>query len=87
MGRHTGPVEKLSRREGVELYLKGERALLGGDLLGVHAGEIIIVGVERADMIEAQPAPLARSIGDGAGAIHRRAELARLGAAGRRARR
>jgi small subunit ribosomal protein S4 len=29
MGRHTGPVEKLSRREGVELYLKGERLLLG----------------------------------------------------------
>jgi small subunit ribosomal protein S4 len=29
MGRYTGPVEKLSRREGVELYLKGERALLG----------------------------------------------------------
>jgi small subunit ribosomal protein S4 len=29
MGRHTGPVEKLSRREGVELFLKGERALNG----------------------------------------------------------
>ena len=29
MGRYTGPVEKLSRREGVELYLKGERLLLG----------------------------------------------------------
>ena len=29
MGRHTGPVEKLSRREGIELYLKGERMLLG----------------------------------------------------------
>ncbi len=27
MGRYTGPVERLSRREGVELYLKGERAL------------------------------------------------------------
>ena len=27
MGRHTGPVEKLSRREGIELYLKGERML------------------------------------------------------------
>ena len=25
MGRYTGPVEKLSRREGVELFLKGER--------------------------------------------------------------
>jgi len=29
MGRHTGPTEKLSRREGVELFLKGERMLLG----------------------------------------------------------
>lgn len=29
MGRYTGPVERLSRREGVELFLKGERALLG----------------------------------------------------------
>jgi small subunit ribosomal protein S4 len=29
MGRYTGPVERLSRREGVELYLKGERAIGG----------------------------------------------------------
>lgn len=29
MGRHTGPVEKLSRREGVELELKGLRRLSG----------------------------------------------------------
>jgi len=29
MGRDTGPVEKLSRREGVELELKGARLLLG----------------------------------------------------------
>jgi small subunit ribosomal protein S4 len=29
MGRHTGPKEKLSRREGVDLGLKGERALGG----------------------------------------------------------
>lgn len=29
MGRYTGPVEKLSRREGVELFLKGERQLAG----------------------------------------------------------
>ncbi len=33
MGRHTGPVEKLSRREGVELFLKGERLLLGKSAL------------------------------------------------------
>jgi small subunit ribosomal protein S4 len=33
VGRHTGPVEKLSRREGVELYLKGERALNGKSAL------------------------------------------------------
>jgi small subunit ribosomal protein S4 len=33
MGRHTGPVEKLSRREGVELFLKGERALNGKSAL------------------------------------------------------
>ncbi|MGI6423208.1 MAG: 30S ribosomal protein S4 [Candidatus Dojkabacteria bacterium] len=26
MGRHTGPKERLSRREGVELYLKGSRS-------------------------------------------------------------
>jgi small subunit ribosomal protein S4 len=29
MGRYTGPTERLSRREGVELFLKGERALNG----------------------------------------------------------
>ncbi len=29
MARHRGPVEKLSRREGVQLYLKGERVLRG----------------------------------------------------------
>lgn len=29
MGRYTGPKEKLSRREGVQLGLKGERALNG----------------------------------------------------------
>jgi small subunit ribosomal protein S4 len=29
MGRHTGPVERLSRREGVELELKGFRRLAG----------------------------------------------------------
>lgn len=26
MGRYTGPKEKLSRREGVNLHLKGERS-------------------------------------------------------------
>lgn len=29
MGRHTGPVERLNRREGVDLELKGERRLTG----------------------------------------------------------
>lgn len=29
MGRYTGPVERLSRREGVDLGLKGERLLAG----------------------------------------------------------
>jgi small subunit ribosomal protein S4 len=29
MGRYRGPVEKLSRREGVQLYLKGERVAAG----------------------------------------------------------
>ena len=29
MGRYTGPTERLSRREGVELFLKGERLLNG----------------------------------------------------------
>jgi small subunit ribosomal protein S4 len=33
MGRCTGPVERLSRREGVELFLKGERALNGKSAL------------------------------------------------------
>jgi small subunit ribosomal protein S4 len=33
MGRYTGPVERLSRREGVELGLKGERALAGKSAL------------------------------------------------------
>src|ERR1044072_1100521 len=33
MGRHTGPVEKLARGEGVELFLKGERALNGKSAL------------------------------------------------------
>ena len=33
MGRYTGPVEKLSRREGVELGLKGERLLAGKSAL------------------------------------------------------
>jgi small subunit ribosomal protein S4 len=33
LGRYTGPVERLSRREGVELFLKGERALNGKSAL------------------------------------------------------
>ena len=33
MGRYTGPVERLSRREGVELYLKGLRAHNGKSAL------------------------------------------------------
>jgi small subunit ribosomal protein S4 len=33
MGRHTGPVERLSRREGVELELKGIRRLAGKSAL------------------------------------------------------
>jgi small subunit ribosomal protein S4 len=33
MGRHTGPVERLSRREGVELELKGVRRLTGKSAL------------------------------------------------------
>ncbi len=33
MGRYTGPVERLSRREGVELHLKGARALNGKSAL------------------------------------------------------
>jgi small subunit ribosomal protein S4 len=33
MGRYTGPVERLSRREGVELFLKGERAINGKSAL------------------------------------------------------
>jgi small subunit ribosomal protein S4 len=33
VGRYTGPVERLSRREGVELYLKGLRAINGKSAL------------------------------------------------------
>jgi small subunit ribosomal protein S4 len=33
VGRYTGPVERLSRREGVDLSLKGERALKGKSAL------------------------------------------------------
>src|ERR1700754_1491317 len=33
MGRYTGPVERPPRREGVELFLKGERALNGKSAL------------------------------------------------------
>src|SRR5687768_11647460 len=57
---------------------------MGGlDLLGSHAGEIIIAEVEVADMVEAQPAPVARPVEIWTAAISRgRAELARLGAAG-----
>lgn len=36
MGRYRGPVEKLSRREGVQLYLKGERVLVGKSALERH---------------------------------------------------
>ncbi|HEU5362426.1 MAG TPA: 30S ribosomal protein S4 [Gaiellaceae bacterium] len=36
MGRYRGPVEKLSRREGVQLYLKGERVLAGKSALERH---------------------------------------------------
>src|SRR6185436_9248474 len=45
MGRHTGPVERLSRREGIELELKGLGRLAGksglerrGPLPGEHGG-------------------------------------------------
>jgi small subunit ribosomal protein S4 len=36
MGRYRGPVEKLSRREGVQLDLKGARALAGKSALERH---------------------------------------------------
>lgn len=36
MGRYRGPVEKLSRREGVQLYLKGARVLAGKSALERH---------------------------------------------------
>lgn len=37
MGRYTGPVEKLSRREGVQLHLKGERVDAGKSALDRRA--------------------------------------------------
>jgi small subunit ribosomal protein S4 len=36
MGRYRGPVEKLSRREGVQLFLKGARVLAGKSALERH---------------------------------------------------
>jgi ribosomal protein S4 len=48
MGRSTGPVERLSRREGVELGLKGERA-------SISSGPGVAVGVARDSPV----APLA----------------------------
>jgi len=51
------------RREGARLALPtGERALLRIDLVGRHAFEEVIAAIERAHVIEAQPAPLARTI-------------------------
>ena len=68
--------------EGAGLALPaGIGALRIGDLVGAHAGEEIIAGVEGADMVEAQPAPRARPVEAGA-VIAGRAKLARLVATG-----
>ena len=66
-------------REGPRLTLPtAEGALRGIDLLRVHALEIIIFRVERADMIEAEPAPLRWAIGCASPLLWRRAEFAGL---------
>src|SRR5690606_21646965 len=54
----------------------GDRRLRGEDLLGAHAFEPVVAGVELAHVLEAQPAPLARTV-EARGAAAGRAELAR----------
>ena len=73
--------------EGAVLALPaGHRMLRGKDFLWPQPGEIIIAGVEGADMIEAEPAIVARPVeAGGAGAqlaLARRAKLAGLVATG-----
>lgn len=50
------------------------------DFIGAEAIEIIVAGVEGADMLEAEPLPAAGIAGDAVG--ERRPELGRLDAAG-----
>src|SRR5690606_14797452 len=47
------------------------------DFLGRHSLEPVVTGVERADMVQAEPAPLARAVG-ARGPCARRAEFAGL---------
>ena len=55
VGAHAG--------EGAGLAVPAAIGILGGlDLVGAHALEIIVAGVELADMVEAQPAPVARPV-------------------------
>lgn len=68
--------------EGARLPLPASKGPLRVvNFLGAHAPEEIILGVERADMVEAQPAPLRRAVGGIADAVGRCAELAGRGAA------
>src|SRR5690606_22551011 len=60
----------------------GDGRLRLEDFLGRHAREPVVSGVERAYVLEAQPAPLARPV-EARPHRARRAEFARLGAAGR----
>ena len=77
-----GLVDPGSRAEGAILALPASHGVLGGqDLVAVHPGEIIIASVEGADVIEAEPAIIARPIEAG-GADAGRAKLALLRAAG-----
>jgi len=59
----------------------GQRRLRGQNLVGRHAGEEIIAGVERADVIEAEPAVIAGAV-EARSAHAGRAEFSRLVAAG-----
>ena len=57
-----------------------------GNFVRAHPLEIIVAGIELADMVETEPAPVARTVETGSSAGgRRRAKLARLVAAGLRA--
>ncbi len=77
-----GPAEAgADRVEGVVEIGPSAIGIVGGlDLVAAHPLEIIVAGVELADMVEAQPAPVAGAV-EARAASRRRPELARALAA------